>query len=311
MLYKNMKRKIFIFFSLLITLIIAIIICEIFFRIFPEKILGKGGIAFNSWYKKYVSLNNEGFWDYNYEYNSDKKTILVIGDSFSFGHGLNNFKNTYAKQLEKLMSNDNYRVINLSKCGWDMSNAYDILLKKGIKYKPQIVICQFYLNDIPANEYIKKLRYHSPFPKNIHNYLFNKSYFYNFIIFTYNYIKEILGLKENFNQAQAELILNNSEQYQLFLELVIKTKNFCKEQNIDFIYILWPVITKNYVKFSKAYKKIEEDLLKEKINVINLDNYFQERKDKNDLILSVRDVHPSVKGHKLTSEIIFKYLKRK
>ena len=270
-----MKRKIFIYFSIIISIIIGIILSEIFFRIFPEKILGNGGIAFDSWYKRYVKLNNEGFWDYNYEYNSDKKTILVIGDSFSFGHGLNDFKNTFAKQLEKLLQYDNFRVINLSKCGWNLSDAYDIFLKTGIKYKPEIVIFQFYINDIPENDYIRKLRYHSPFPKKMHNYLFTKSYFYNFFILTYNYAKELLGKKENFNQAQANLILNNSDEYKLFFELVIKVKKVCEEKKIRFIYLLWPVITNNYTKFSKAYKKVETDLSENKISVINFDNYFQ------------------------------------
>lgn len=79
-----------------------------------------------------------------HQFDSDKKSIVVLGDSHSFGIGVNDHA-TYSNVLDELLAQ--YRVVNLSSPGFGLTHQINRYLSIGEKYKPQIVLLQFCAND--------------------------------------------------------------------------------------------------------------------------------------------------------------------
>jgi lysophospholipase L1-like esterase len=75
--------------------------------------------------------------------------IMVIGDSFTFGPGVD-LKDTYPKQIMRILNHDNIRceVINCGVVGYDMWQYYAMLKQKILPYQPDLVVVGLFLNDI-------------------------------------------------------------------------------------------------------------------------------------------------------------------
>ena len=75
----------------------------------------------------------------------DKTNIVILGDSFSFGHGVQDGQQ-YASILWDSLAND-YNVINLGVGGWGLTQEIRRFYEFGQLYNPKIVILQFFHND--------------------------------------------------------------------------------------------------------------------------------------------------------------------
>lgn len=82
--------------------------------------------------------------------NYDKKNIVVLGDSNTFGHCVEE-----GKQYTEIMNNlmPGYNVINLAVGGWALTQEIRRFYELGILYKPSIVILQFCSND-PGEDFL-------------------------------------------------------------------------------------------------------------------------------------------------------------
>tara|TARA_A100001015_G_C14934640_1_gene689917 strand:+ start:337 stop:1407 length:1071 start_codon:yes stop_codon:yes gene_type:complete len=131
-----MNKNLSLFF---ISLIITVIVIEIFFKIFypqeltsPFRVYGKDGLLLN------VNNNNAyhffkerkikyRFGEYHnriYNFEKNEKKILVLGDSFTFGWLLKD-ENTYVYKLNKKFSN--YYFVNAAAGGWGTSDQLKYL----------------------------------------------------------------------------------------------------------------------------------------------------------------------------------------
>jgi hypothetical protein len=108
-----------------------------------------------------VKINSQGFRDYEYNVNKPKDTIRIIavGDSTTFGEGLN-LEDTYVKQLETLLNNCCHRkveVLNFGANGASTINELELIQKKSILYNPDILLLQMDPNDSDVIKQIKKV----------------------------------------------------------------------------------------------------------------------------------------------------------
>jgi hypothetical protein len=170
----TLKKK--IFFTLLTGVFIVLItsvLGELLIRNFyPQVLLGPRW----SYSEKYhivwpenEIITNEmpGEWKFTYttnEYHSrgkviglsnayEKANIVVLGDSYSFGQGVNDDEE-YASVLSHKLKDD-YNVINLSVSGWALTQEIRRYYELGQLYKPKLVILQFCENDPWGNTYFK------------------------------------------------------------------------------------------------------------------------------------------------------------
>lgn len=104
-------------------------------------------------FKVNVTINSLGMRDYEHKITkNDAKRILVLGDSFTYGYGVE-LDETYSKVLELELNNDakrQYEVLNAGYASGYSPDTYLLYLKKeGIEFRPDIVIVGFTIgNDI-------------------------------------------------------------------------------------------------------------------------------------------------------------------
>jgi hypothetical protein len=104
--------------------------------------------ATHNWVERYWHNNSLGFRDREWTAADieGKQTIMVTGDSFAAGWGINDPADRFSSVLAKHLG-DGYAVINLGIYGTGTPEQLDILEKYPLK-KPDVVIMQYFLNDL-------------------------------------------------------------------------------------------------------------------------------------------------------------------
>ncbi len=103
------------------------------------------------WNGKHLNTNAKGFRgrkEFNYNNPSDKKRIIILGDSFTFGEEVSD-NETYSYFLQQRFPNT--EVINMGIHGYGHDQMLILLKEEGIKYKPDIVILGFLTEDMSRN----------------------------------------------------------------------------------------------------------------------------------------------------------------
>lgn len=97
-----------------------------------------------------VATNSHGLRDYEYRYERTPDTlrIVMLGDSFTEGWGVA-FADTFSKRLERLFAQGgtNAEVINTGVGNWNTVDEVEYFLTEGYKYRPDVVVLNFFVND--------------------------------------------------------------------------------------------------------------------------------------------------------------------
>lgn len=98
-----------------------------------------------------INTNKQGLRDEDISIEKPSETfrILVIGDSYTFGWGLNRSQR-YTEVLEQRLNNSydaNIQVVNMGRTDAGMRDYYLTLKDKGIEYDPDLVVVSFYRAD--------------------------------------------------------------------------------------------------------------------------------------------------------------------
>ena len=102
-----------------------------------------------------VKINRAGLSDREFTLEKPAETfrILVLGDSITFGWGVEQDK-TFCKLLEKKLNGDpppggppHYEVINTGVGNYNTSQEVAYFLERGRLYKPDMVLLAFFIND--------------------------------------------------------------------------------------------------------------------------------------------------------------------
>lgn len=93
-----------------------------------------------------IKINSHGFRDYEYSVEKPRNTtrIICLGDSYSFGHGVN-INETYAKVLERKLNAEKssestrYEVHNFGMPGYNTLQEIELLKTRALRFEPDIV----------------------------------------------------------------------------------------------------------------------------------------------------------------------------
>ena len=103
-----------------------------------------------------IKINSEGLRDHEYTRERDPQTfrILALGDSFTFGIGVNS-EQTYAKVLESMLNRDQpaggpkrFEVVNAGVDAYGTEQEYRNLRELLGRYRPDLVMVGLYSNDV-------------------------------------------------------------------------------------------------------------------------------------------------------------------
>ena len=222
----NKKKNNFVINTLLvsISMILALTLCEYIVRITnlapmlirirtgkdnsPYKasnnpILGyelrEGAKFFGQLHPESSRINSHGQWDIERSIKKPlgSKRIIVLGDSVIVAADVLDINNTITRQLEKKLHQNNIEVLNFGVTGYCTLAEVELLKKKGLKYKPDLVILNFVWNDYNNfNNDMGRISFKRP---SLVRYLFIKSALFRFIALRTNmyYFENEQALKTN------------------------------------------------------------------------------------------------------------------
>lgn len=108
-----------------------------------------------------TKINSQGFRDYEYGIEKPENSIRIaaVGDSVTYGVGVN-LEDTYVKQLERMLNERSDRkveVLNFGANGASTINELELIQRKVLLYKPDIIMLQIDPNDAEVIHQIKKV----------------------------------------------------------------------------------------------------------------------------------------------------------
>jgi len=131
-----------------LTLLLMVGAGELYFRYAYTDSGWMFTLAHQNWQDRYWQENSEGFRDQEWTPTDwqDRTTLVILGDSFASGWGVNNPADRFGDVLAARLGPD-YAVINRSKPGLSTPQQLDVL-RDYPPDEPDIVLLQYFLNDI-------------------------------------------------------------------------------------------------------------------------------------------------------------------
>jgi len=163
----------------------------------------------------------------------DEYRILVLGDSWTFGSGVND-RETFCYQLEKNLRkrypDKKITVINGGCLGYCLAQGNIFLKQRGIDYKPDLIIVKNLLNNYALPLFMNMDSPNSPGVIQKIKHLLWKSSLYLYIrriIYKYNFSR---------NPGRIEKISDDEEREYTF-SLLREIDKYCKKRNIEVVYL--------------------------------------------------------------------------
>ena len=181
-------------------------------------------------------INSHGLRDYEHTWEKplDTYRILIIGDSFTEGQGVE-IEQTYGKLLESKLndqSDKNIEIIIAGMAGWSPLPKYLYLGKYGLNYSPDLVILMFNTTDF-RDEYFHESILTSDAKELLSDSLPNSQ------IFSKNDLKVFnVESKENLTLSGSEALINKfkvflTENYEIFRRLEQIKRSFERKTKIN------------------------------------------------------------------------------
>jgi lysophospholipase L1-like esterase len=263
-----------------------------------------------------IKINCFGFRDNYYSLNKgDKKRIIFIGDSLTYGWSVN-LHETYHKQLEELLKSKNYdvEVMGMGVVGYNTVQEYYLIKEKVLKFNPDIIVLQICPNDFRKTLGIKKIdkgKYYKlvthrdvviPYvlgKNNISHFFMRHSHLFKFI----NVRLELLLKKINKDYSVAEYFLMGEEKSFHYLK---KIYNLLDGEGIQFCAVIFPFRkTRKIYRFASLHKRIGDLLTYMNVPYIDLYQKFN--------ITGPEDIwadksHPNNKGNQIAAQALLDFL---
>ena len=281
-----------------------LLIIETIFIFIPRSHFFNNTLASKNWKLYYENPINE-FGYHDVKPLKKKKTILFVGDSFTQGHGIKNIEDRFSNRLSALAPY--ISTINIGKNGLDTKKEYVEMVDfiKKSKIKPNVIVLQYFGNDIEAIAYekMKKIN-HDPYsnlPKTP-KFIIKGSYLINYLYWLYPHedYKPYLTFLTN--------AYSKNEIFNEHISDLYKFVSYCKSNNIQLKLILFPFLTDPSISKKIYENKIAFFFKNKNVSVLKVSELIKNI-EKNECIVNSNDSHASIKVNKLISEKLFNELK--
>jgi|SRR3989344_194799 len=289
-------------------LVLLFCLFEGYFRYIYDEPDGLGFLRTNGrWYERHVVYNADFFRDRNFS--TEKKLsvfrIGVLGDSITFGAGIDNPEDRFSNKLEKKFQDAGYtvEVYNLGLPGHDTHNElakYPDLKK----FQFDMIVWQYFLNDAQPRRskggmMLANKRGQTDLPR----ILSNNSYFFDYVYWrlAVRYDKTFIELSTSDIESYKDK--DNLDQHK---EDVGTLSKEMKEGNRKILVIIFPYLQlmPNY-SLSDIHSLVKRMFHEQGIETIDLVEYLKGKK-KDDLVVGKYDNHPNEYVHTLAAEKLYK-----
>ncbi len=265
--------------------------------------INKAGVYFENLYGVKVKINSKGLRDkeYTYEKNNETYRIIVMGNSITFGWGVEQDL-VYTEIIERELNNNSlgkkYEVINLGVCNYQLQQELLFLKTEGIKYRPDLIIYPYFIRDA---KFISRISY---------NNVLRNSYLLSFLKSKLMIIDSKYNKKSNFRYVYKNLYKENSIEKKNFDANIVELQKFTKENNIPLLVVLIPELhnLRDY-PFVDIHNYVKSKFTEEE--VIDVLPFFDKQIDPEKYWVSLEDAHPNEFGHKIIAGAILKELRKR
>ncbi len=319
----NARRTLEILFLMVVPLALFLLMSEVFLRIYlrshvfydvemsryarslkldsPNPLIGHHHIPRSEATLMGVSvrINADGFRDDEYSVaRSEKRRIMFLGDSLTFGWGVEKektFEHLLEHDLDQIVPTE---VINLGIGNYNTTQEVNLFIDKGLKYRPDQVVLFYFIND--AEPMPRKAR----FP-GLGNY--------RIITFYWSRIKAIRSrfaetpsFKEFYSALYSDQATGWKKSKTAFLEL----RDLAAKHGFDLKVVLLPELHQlEPYTFIGEHALILGFLQKEGIATLDLAASFGSVKDPQSLWVAMDDAHPNARAHRLIAKYTLDFLR--
>ena len=141
-----------------------------------------------------IRANNVGFRDRDVPARSDKYRIAMVGDSFTWGQGIEEGER-FSNLIEKAMG-PGYEVFNFGKPGNNMPEHLDVLTQ-ALAIQPDFILLQLYINDWETPAMVRPAR-QPLLPQPIQGVLEQHSILYDLLADQVETLQEKMGVADTY-----------------------------------------------------------------------------------------------------------------
>jgi lysophospholipase L1-like esterase len=273
-----------------------------------------------------VRINSHGQRDDEYSLaRTDKKRMLILGDSFGWGFGVEHDE-IFCEIIEN--NHPDWEIINASVSGYSTDQEFLYLKERGIHFEPDVVLLLFSTNDFRNNVVDEQCWYYKPryvlsndqlilenvpVPKStlvqkLDRFFFGKTYLLKRI-----YLKiKIIGIqirssgktrtKGERSETPNKPAQPKKEQYryQLVKRLIAEINNYSAERGARFVLVSVPLA-------EEQRRVLEEVAAREEIPYLPLNESIGQATGE---VTFKNDDHWNVKGQKIVADSIERFLIR-
>lgn len=288
----------------LLAVFLTLMAAEVFFKVFfAQSDAWNQTLASQNWFKRYWSLNSMGYRDVEWSKEDlrVKKKILVLGDSFAAGQGIEHIEDRFSNLLGAKLGDD-YLVMNIATPG--ISTQEEIDRVRGFPYKPDILIFQYFVNDIRyvAHERgvfsdLSKIE-----PRPLLKPLIDNSYVLNFIY--WRSIRLLPGpwQPDDFNWLQTAY--NDPEIWWLHQQELLTILEGANAEGVKLIVVVFPSMTG--VEQSEAFTaKVRDFFVGRQVPVLDVTELVKNVPPKQ-LVVNALDAHPGEWVHAQVADRLYR-----
>ncbi|MDJ0958527.1 MAG: SGNH/GDSL hydrolase family protein [Arenicellales bacterium] len=284
------------------TFFVSLLLLEGVFTFVPQSHGVGYTLASQNWFSYFWQTNSLGYRDKPLsEIDQEKPRILILGDSFTTGHGIRRPEQTYAGRLRKMIG-DQFEVLNLGRNGADPRTEFRDL--NDYPYKPDILVLQYYGNDIQSAIKNSDIVFDGFAPyaglNPLSKFLVKQSYLLNYLYWQFPRA-DIGPYTEFLKQAYAhpETIQAHFADLGMFVKYSIDCK-------VPLLAIIFPFL--GDIEGSSLFTEpVGEYFNDQKVPVINVIDILQDI-SLSKRVVNLNDPHPSTTLHRRVAEAILERL---
>ncbi len=244
-----------------------------------------------------VKTNSDGFRDREYPGGKGPNVVRIvgIGDSNMFGWGVaqdKNFLSVMERRLNKQYPRRIWEVINTGTPGYNTFMKVEALRTRALKYKPDVVLVQHTINDLLLPEFI----YEYPDP-----WTGKRSYAFDFWFKEFNFKKEKFRMRFEGEFKEVPPGFEYMAGEEGFARAMIGLSTMREKFGFEVVML---VSHDHPVGIANAIERLSEPYGFHTLVRLH-------RTDDPTLIVSKKDLHPSVKGHRLIADAMLHFMRKK
>ena len=245
-----------------------------------------------------VRINSDGFRDDEYPVEKGQRwRIIFLGDSLTFGWGVEK-EQSFEHLLEReLDAREPTEIINFGTGNYNTVQEVNLLLEKGLRYRPDQVVLFYFINDAEPVPQRSRL----PWLGNI-----------RIVTFYWSRVKALLARLDpsaGFEAYYAALYRGDPEGWRRSRGALLELQETCRERGIVLQVVLLPELHElaDYT-FAREHALVADFLRANGIPVLDLAPSFANETDPTTLWVAPDDAHPNARAHRLIANYTLDFI---